>query len=221
MLPRGRPARHASADAAGDASWTGQLPDNKRRGAFWLLALWTSVEALVVWGFNMQAVNVFMALGLGQAAAIGAWMLSGPSQALIRTGELISGSRYSIFAVGLISAVLAPIGLTIFLATGATAGTAAMLAILFGSGLGLYSIARQVIPLRLFGIAEFGSISGRLTLPQNVATAIAPLLFAAVLSHAGPLVAVALALVFSCIALCALIALIRLAQGSSGPTSDG
>ncbi len=220
VLPRGRPVRHASSEQAGDATWNGQLPADQRRGAFVLLALWTSVEALVVWGFNIQAINVFVALGLTQSAAIGAWILSGPSQALIRTGELISGSRFSIFSIGLVSAILAPIGFAIFLVAGASNGTGAMLAVLFGAGLGLYSIARQVIPLRLFGIAEFGSVSGRLTMPQNIATAIAPLLFAAVLSRAGPQLAVALALIFSLIALAALVALIRLARRSEPQSSE-
>ena len=214
VLPRGRPARRPGQDASGDATWEGLLPEGRRRIAFLLIALWTSVESLVVWGFNMQAINIFVALGLTQGAAIAAWMLSGPSQACIRAGELFSGSRHSIFAIAIISGLLPPIGFAVFLWAGASAATAALLAVLFGSGLGLYSIARQIIPLRLFGVGQFGHISGRLTLPQNVATAIAPLLFAWLLSRAGPILAVTLALSFALVALAALLLLVKVARTS-------
>jgi MFS family permease len=217
VLPRGRPPRQDTAAASSDATWDGLLPADQRRTALWLIALWTSIESLVVWGFNIQAINVFMAFGLIQSAAIAAWIFSGPSQALMRAGELFSGSRHSIYAIAFVSAILAPIGFVIVLSIGATSVTATLMAVLFGCGLGLYSIARQIIPLRLFGIADFGSISGQLTLPQNVATAFAPLLFAFVLGHAGPEASVALALLFALIALLALLALIRVARAATPP----
>ncbi len=214
VLPRGRPERVVSKSRSDDATWDGLAPESRRSLLYWLIALWTSVQSLVVWGFNMQAINIFTAMGLSQSAAIGVWMLSGPSQALLRAGELFSGSRHSIFRVAVLSALLAPFGFTLFLMFGASMLTAGALAILFGSGLGLYSIARQIIPLRLFGVARFGSVSGQLTLPQNVATAFAPLLFAAVLGSAGPVAATILALVCALVALAALIALVRLSRTS-------
>jgi hypothetical protein len=172
------------------------------------------VQSLVVWGFNLQAVNVFLGLGLTQSAAIGVWMLSGPSQAIVRTGELFNRSGRPIHHVAILSAILAPVGFALFLTAGTSTLTAALLAIHFGAGLGLYAIVRQMIPLRLFGIAGFGTISGRLSLPQNIATAVAPLIFASVLGSFGPVAACILALACGLISLLALLALVRIARAS-------
>jgi hypothetical protein len=55
-----------------------------------------------------------------------------------------------------------------------------------GLGHGLFAIARNTLPLALFGVKEFGTYMGLLTVPQNIVNAVAPVLFAAVLSRVSP-----------------------------------
>ena len=50
--------------------------------------------------------------------------------------------------------------------------------ICLGLGHGFFAIARNTLPLMLFGAREYGTYMGRLMLPQNIANAAAPIIFA-------------------------------------------
>jgi hypothetical protein len=55
----------------------------------------------------------------------------------------------------------------------------------YGFGAGVMTVARALLPLALFSPREFGLQSARLSLPQNLANAIAPVIFTAILDRAG------------------------------------
>lgn len=57
--------------------------------------------------------------------------------------------------------------------------------LLYGFGSGVMTVARTLLPLALFSPREFGLQSARLSLPQNLANAIAPVVFTAILDRAG------------------------------------
>lgn len=220
FLPAGRITTKAGGNGA-DAPWEGVLAPHQRRRAFILLSVWGCLEGILVWGFNMQAIDILQGLGLSTTAAIGVWMLAGPSQSASRIGDLLLAGRYSVMSLGIVAAGLAPIGFGILLLAGTGVWSASVMAICYGLGHGLFVIARNMLPLRLFGLKEFGLVMGRLGLPQNLANGVAPLLFAAVLTHSGADGAVWIAFICSILSLGATLLLAReLATSRSTPSAS-
>jgi hypothetical protein len=100
---------------------------------------------------------------------------------------------------------MAPIGFAILYLGGFGFVPAALMAIFYGVGHGLFAIARNILPLRLFGMQTYGATMGRLSMPQNIANGLAPILFAALLARMGS----EAALLFA--AACALVSLVCVA----------
>jgi MFS family permease len=94
---------------------------------------------------------------------------------------------------------------------GSTAGLWLFM-ILYGFGSGVFAVARAVLPLALFSPREFGLQSARLSLPQNLANAAAPVIFTAFLDRLGYQSAVVFAGGLACIALVAIVLLVRLVR---------
>jgi MFS family permease len=89
---------------------------------------------------------------------------------------------------------------------------------LYGFGTGVVTVARALLPLSLFSLRDYGLQASRLSLPQNVANAAAPVVFTALLDRAGALAALGVGAVLSAVALgCMLLlsALVRKAHRRS------
>lgn len=178
LAPSGGTARSSAA-----ILMDGVLPPHQRRRAFALLALWSCTEGLITWGLYMQVIDVLKALGLTTASAIGVWALVGPAQATARFAELVFGGRHSIFATALASATLSSLSFAFVLPFGVSLTTATMFACCLGVGHGLFAVARNTLPLTLFGAREYGGYMGWLMVPQNIVNAAAPIIFASVISR--------------------------------------
>jgi predicted MFS family arabinose efflux permease len=161
------------------------LPD-RRRKAFVLLAIWMCTEGLITWGLYLQVIDIFTASGLTMSQSIAVWAIVGPCQALARLVELLSGGRHSILTTTLGAALGVSLSFVALLPLGVSLPTAVVFCICMGLGHGLFAIARNTLPLALFGVKEFGTYMGLLTVPQNIVNAVAPVLFAAVLSRVSP-----------------------------------
>jgi predicted MFS family arabinose efflux permease len=213
--------------AAGGGSGSGGIEQGilttpeQRRTALVLIAVWSCLEGLMTWGLYVQAIDVFRGLGLSAAAAVGVWALVGPSQAGARLAELLSGGRFTIMTVALASAMLSPLAFLILLPLGVTAWSASAFTICLGLGHGLFAIARNMLPLTLFGVREYGAYMGRLTLPQNIVNAAAPVLSAAVLSRAGPMAVLWMTLLTTSISFLAVLVLVRFCREAAGDRMGG
>jgi len=190
--------RHGSAAAStlrssGDRTIDGILPPDKRVRAFVLLTIWSCAEGLIVWGLYMQIIDVLKGLGLSAVAAVGVWAMVGPAQASARLGELIFGGRYSILTTALVSSALSCGSFFLILPFGASVATAAAYSICLGLGHGFYAIARNTLPLMLFGVREYGTYLGRMMLPQSIVNAVAPIIFATMIARFDPIGALWLA----------------------------
>ena len=161
------------------------LPDQRRR-AFVLLAVWMCTEGLITWGLYLQIIDILVASGLTMAQAIGVWAIVGPCQATARLIELMSGGRHSILTTMLGASLGVSLSFVVLLPFGVSLTTAILFCVAMGLGHGLFAIARNTLPLALFGVKEYGTYIGLLTVPQNIVNAIAPVLFAAVLSRVSP-----------------------------------
>jgi MFS family permease len=164
----------------------GLLAAGGRRRAFTLLAVWTCTEGVLTWGLYMQVIDVLQAMGLAAGTAIALWTIVGPAQAMARFGELVLGGRHSIMTTALFSALFTSTSFVVFLAAGVSVASTAIFCLMMGVGHGLYAVARNTLPLTLFGAREYGRYMGLLMVPQNVVNAAAPVLIAAVISRWSP-----------------------------------
>lgn len=209
-----RNAPAAGGSSAASTFLQGSLPANKRKLAFAMIALWSCTEGMLTWGLNLQIIDVMKGLGLTHAAAIGVWMFTGPCQASARLVDLVLGSRFHILTAALVSAALAPIGFFVLLFAGMSVWTAGTFCVCFGIAHGFYAIARNTLPLMLFGQREYAVYLGRLSVPQNIANAIAPVLFASILLRVGPEMAVWLAAVSATAGFLAVFVLVKHCRAS-------
>jgi hypothetical protein len=218
VLSRGPPTRAGGTGSSG-LSWDGLLPQELRLRALILIAVWSCMEGLITWGLYMQAVDLFTAQGISRSTAIMIWMLVGPMQALARFVDLMLGNRSSITGVALISAVLVMASFAVLLPFGVSTASVTCFSFVIGLGHGLFAIARNMLPLTLFGQREYGAYMGRLMLPQNIFNAGAPVAFAAIITQFGPTSALWLTWCSSTIALVSVIMLVRYCHAASGATA--
>jgi MFS family permease len=173
----------------GQSSGEPMLPPEKRRRAFIMLATWSCTEGLITWGLYIQVIDVFKALGLSTTTAIAVWAFVGPCQALARFADLALGGRTPILTTSLLSALLTTCSFVFLVPFGVTFTSAVLFAVTMGLGHGLFAIARNTLPLTLFGVREYGAYMGLLMVPQNIANALAPILFAAIIARLGAVLA--------------------------------
>ncbi|MEZ5849866.1 MAG: MFS transporter [Hyphomicrobiaceae bacterium] len=207
----GGPKKHPATD--------GLLPPEMRRRAFILLATWSCTEGFLTWGLYIQVIDIFQAMGLTQAAAVGVWALVGPSQATARFVELMLGARYSILSTAMGSALMTSTSFLAFVFLGVSFWPAVLFCLLMGLGHGLFAVARNTLPLALFGAREFGSYMGLLMVPQNIVNAVAPIAFAFIiarLSPVGGLWAAGISAAMGCVAVLFLINFCRKAVAEAG-----
>lgn len=200
----------------GGSATDGMLPADKRFAAFVMLTIWSCTEGLIIWGLYMQIIDVFKGMGLSAVAAVGVWALVGPLQASARFVELVLGGRYSILTTALLSAGLGCGSFFLILPFGGSVTTAAAFSICLGLGHGFYAIARNTLPLTLFGAREYGTYLGRMMLPQNIVNAAAPVIFAVVISRFDPVAALWLAASAALAGFVAVLMLVRACRRAAG-----
>ncbi len=192
----------------------GLLDESKRRRAFILLAIWMCTEGLITWGLYLQVIDIFIASGLTLNQAIWVWAIVGPCQSIARLIELMSGGRHSILTTTLGASLGVSLSFAVLLPLGISLPVTIAFCVCLGIGHGLFAIAKNTLPLALFGAKEFGTYIGLLTVPQNIVNAIAPVLFAAVLSRVSPAGTLWIAGIGSWIGLVAVIQLVMFCRAS-------
>ena len=193
----------------------GMLPPDARRQAFILLTIWSCTEGLLTWGLYMQVIDVFKGLGLSRDNAVWIWALVGPMQATARFAELMSSGKHSILTTAMGSAVMTTLSFSAFLLGGVSVPSAVVFCLLMGLGHGLFAVARNTLPLALFGAREFGSYLGRLMVPQNIANALAPVLFAFIIERISPAGALWVAGLAACLGCLSVVSLVRFCKKSA------
>ncbi|AMJ60907.1 MFS transporter [Bosea sp. PAMC 26642] len=210
-IPRRRFATPAAATEplAGDLA-DGRVPPVHRRVAFWLVALVFSASGLVSWGLPLHLIDLLRNSGLGQAEAVGIAALGGPATLLARLVDATIGERVPVERTALAGLVLGPLSCFLLVLAPGSPLSAAAFVLCFSAAMGVISVARATLPLALFGRAGFGAMLGRLTVPQNLAFAAAPLLFAFMIERFGRDLALVGSAAIQVLALLAMLALVRL-----------
>jgi MFS family permease len=187
----------------------GRVPPGERQPIFWLLALSFSASGLVSWGLPLHMIGLMQSAGISGAAAVTIASLSGPATLVARAIDAVAGDRLPVEKVALAGLAVGPAAcLLMALAPGSTAFAIAFV-MLFSAAMGVIAVARATLPLALFGRNGFGAMLGRLTVPQNLTFAAAPLLFAFLVERMGASGTLVLSAAIQSFALLAMIMLVR------------
>ena len=203
-------ATSATVQGAGSAGEHGSVPAHARRAAFWLVALAFSASGLVSWGLPLHLISLFQEAGLTQAEAVWVATLSGPATLAARAIDATLGERLPAEKVALFGLLLGPVLCLALPFVAMTITAAAIFVTLFSAALGVISIARATLPLALFGRNGFATMLGKLTVPQNMTFAVAPLLFAVMVERLGASPTLMISAAIQAIGFAAMFALVRM-----------
>ncbi|MCA0320450.1 MAG: MFS transporter [Proteobacteria bacterium] len=192
-LGRVQPHRPRDAEPAATSPAPPRLSPEERRAAFILMATAFSLTGFISWGLPLQLIEILKAYGHPAAFAVFAGTLIGPAQVAARFAEMTFGGRIGILTVGVISAALMPLAVLLPIIGPASPAIAIGFAIGYGMSAGAITIVRNVAPLALFGKETYATMTGWLSLPQNIVFALSPMIFAATMRHSGPTATLVLA----------------------------
>jgi predicted MFS family arabinose efflux permease len=206
VLPRRPPAHHAGAAATAAPSG---IPPEVHSRAFLLLSLTLASGAFVFTGAMVHMIEILRGLGHAPASAVLLASMIGPSQVTVRVFELLFGHRYSIMRSAVFGSAMLTLGLGLAMLAGGNFAAALICIFAYGIANGLKAVLRATLPLALFGRAQFGTVMGRLALPQGIVSAAAPPVLAAVMANFGAEGVLATCFAMSSIAFAATLALVR------------
>lgn len=171
-----------------------------------------TAQGFASWGLPLHVIRLFEDLGLDHGTAVTVAAASGAAALAARVLEVVFGHRlHPLTTTGLAITVLTP--MLALLGSPLDPLTSAWIFIVVWSGAnGILAVLRMTLPLSLFGAAAYGTLVGRMSLPQNLAFAAAPAVFAVVIDRGGPTAALWLAIGASLTALTAAVVLARIAR---------
>jgi MFS family permease len=156
-------------------------PEHRRR--FLLLSTATALASLISTTVAVHLLTLLQAAGLTLAAAVALGAVVGPSQVSARALDMLLGRHYHPIWTKLAATVLVTAGISLLLFGFPVTAIALML---YGSGVGIDSIARGTLPLALFDPKIYAAIMGAIAMPSLIAQAASPSLGALLLDHGGP-----------------------------------
>ncbi|MBX3503409.1 MAG: MFS transporter [Alphaproteobacteria bacterium] len=184
----------------------------RRPMVFALLAIGLSTGGIVYTGMTLYLIEILRELGHSPATAVVLASFMGPIQIIVRLMEIALASRLSSMNSAIIGAAALPVALLVGLAGSSTVAAGFAIVALYAIANGLKAVVRATLPLALFERSEYGRYMGWLAVPLNVVTAIAPVVFAALMERGGVTVTLLASLVAAALSLGTILALSRLAR---------
>lgn len=164
----------------------GCISSKNRPRAFFLMAAGFALQGFVLSALLIHMVPMLTTVGMG-ASAVLVGMIFGPAQVFSRLINMLAGKGLSQLLLAVVSAALLVAGLTALLVGAPSIAGGVAFAILFGLGSGLTSIVQGSLPLYLFGSQGYGALLGRISAARLLASALAPFIFAFLLTQVGTL----------------------------------
>jgi predicted MFS family arabinose efflux permease len=211
VLPPSVPRRAVPVTARAAAD-SGPSSPARRPMVFILLAIGLSTGGIVYTGMTLYLIEILRELGHTPATAVVLASFMGPIQIGVRLIEIALASRLSTMNSAIIGAAALPVALLVGLTSSSSVVAGFALVALYAVANGLKAVVRATLPLALFDRSEYGRYMGWLAVPLNVVTAIAPVVFAALMEHGGVTVTLLACLVAAALSLGTIIALSRLAR---------
>lgn len=173
VLPR-EEKRRRSTDAGEASSETPAPPGLSQKGRrllIGLLALILTTGSAISSMWAVHLLTILQSRGISLEGAVALGTLVGPSQVGARLIEMFIARYYHPIWTMMLSVILIALGLGLLWAK---FPILAIPLICFGAGNGIWSIARGVLPLALFGPDGYAALMGRLAMPSLLAQAVAP-----------------------------------------------
>lgn len=161
------------------------LLGEQRRWAMVMFAIVISASALVTGSIAVQMVDVLAVTGIDAGWAVALAAAQGVTQTLARLVDLVFGRALHAMSLARLTIALLPLALLVLISGQPGWGTAVGFVVLFGAANGLATIVRAAVPLALFGAKGYGEVLGRIALPVQMVTALAPALFALAAERVG------------------------------------
>ncbi|MBB4573945.1 MFS transporter [Rhizobium lentis] len=176
-----------AAHVDGGAAEIAPVPLSKAAGrkAFLLIAATTTITTFITFGISPSLLEIFRQSGAAPALALQLGSARGVLGISARFLDMLLGRRGNPILSAAMGIGLMLISFLMMLAAGPSTPLLVTFVVLYGFGSGVMTVARALLPLALFSPREFGLQSARLSLPQNLANAIAPVVFTAILDRAG------------------------------------
>jgi MFS family permease len=182
--PVSRPSE-APSEARETASTTQEMKIIVRSRVFWGLALWFTAVSATTSAMIFQYVPLLTTWGVEMTVILTSVAVIGPMQVAGRVVLMLLSSRLETREMGMAMNVLLPAAILALLLLPHTLVWLGLFAMLYGTGNGIISIVRGTAVADLLGRAHYGAINGALTIPYNVARALAPVVAAALWSATG------------------------------------
>ncbi|MGE0423314.1 MAG: MFS transporter [Reyranellaceae bacterium] len=211
VLPPFAPPRVPAAAASGLSASTQAAPVS-RPAIFIMLAVMLSSGGIVYTGMTLYLIEILRGLGHSSATAVVLASFMGPIQISVRLVEIALAHRLSTMNSAIIGSVALPVALLFGLGAGSTVAAGFALVALYAISNGLKAVVRATLPLALFGRAEYGRYMGWLAVPLNIVTAVAPIVFAAMMERGGVTLTLWACFIAAALSLLANLALSRLAR---------
>lgn len=184
VLPPAAPPRGPPATAPGHPASTPAAPV-RRPAIFVLLAIMLSSGGIVYTGMTLYLIEILRGLGHSSATAVILASFMGPIQISVRLVEIALAHRLSTMNSAIVGSIALPVALLFGLGAGSTVAAGFALVALYAISNGLKAVVRATLPLALFERSEYGRYMGWLAVPLNIVTAIAPIVFAAMMERGG------------------------------------
>lgn len=150
---------------------------------FLLVAALFMIEVLVASVMGVHLINLLTGMGRSLSSAIAIGALFGPAQIAGRILEMTVGHRIQPITATIVALCAIILGLVI-MALAPTATVGAM--IVYGSGMGVLSVARGTLPLSIFDTKDYSLVIGQLARPITITQAAAPTLGALSMGYFSP-----------------------------------
>lgn len=184
----------------------------ERRRAFFLVAAATAISSFVSFGLSPSLLELLRQAGASPALALQLGSARGAIGVSARFVDMLLGRRGNALLTSLVGTGLMLASFLVAATLPSSASVLVIFVLLYGFGTGVVAVARALLPLSLFSAREFGLQSARLSLPQNLANALAPVIFTAILDRIGPTAALFTGAVLSAISLVFVLMLVELVR---------
>ena len=150
-----------------------------RETAFWSFVATMLMQGAVSTGIPIHLIPLLVEQGFSLPGAVAVYSLIGPAQV---GGRLVAAAGERFFNLRIVGVVtfaawVAGVALLPFVPAGSW--LVIPFAALYGGSNGMVTILRALLPLELFGRADYGAIQGMISTPVNMTRAAAPFAFGA------------------------------------------
>jgi predicted MFS family arabinose efflux permease len=156
-----------------------------RHPVFWGLAISFTAYYAAFSAMTFHVIPLLIERGMAMPLIVGAIAVIGPAQVAGRVVLFALHGRLTTSVAGTIAMIAFPLSILIVIAFPASSGALFAFALLYGGANGIITIVRGTAVPELLWREGYGAINGALTVPGNIAKALAPFGAAALWSAAG------------------------------------